>query len=241
MSLANKPIYASRQVITAPYFVDQYDRLAPRRPSRCVNTDGRGSCLINFHRWRPRKCGLEHPLACFRCKYHGCSFTVYPLGWLPFGRRPIIPLTSSGFDISGLGVLEGWCETAFGAGVDAGQKRLWPLSAGGAREWEKTYGYSPYGVRRTQARHVAGALKLMALSVDLVDQRPKVAAVLGLDLSTIASCDARQRDGPPLVACGAKGAELLSAVGRPCQRLLSSFVRLGKDLQYWGSPIHHLQ
>ncbi len=238
MSLAPKPIYASRRVITAPYFVDQYDRLAPRRPSRCVTTDDRGTCLIAFHRWRPRKCGLDYPLACFQCKTHNCSFTVYPPGWLPFGRRSIIPLTPSGFDIHGLGVSEGWQETAFGASIDAGQKQLCPLGAGGAREWEKKYGYLPYGVRRTQARHITGVLRLMALRGDLEDQRPKVAAVLGLNLSAITSCAARPRDGPPLVACGAKGAELLSAVGRPCQRLLASFLRLGKDLQFWGPPIH---
>lgn len=239
MSLAPKPAYALRRVVAAAYFIDPHGRLRPRRPRRCARLDCEGDCRISFHRWRTRKCGVEHPLACFICLEHDCSFTVYPPGWLPFGRRPIVEVTASGFDVGGLekGV-EAWSETAFGAAVDAGVKRLWPVTAGGSKEWEKRYSRKPYGVRRTQARHVKGVLELMALSAELALERPTVAAALDFDLSRIAACAARPRDGPPLVACGAKGAELLSAAGRPRRRLLSGFVRLGADRQYWGPPIH---
>ena len=239
MSLARKPVFALRRVVTAPYFIDARGRLRPKRPQRCSRLDCEDSCRMSFHRWRTRKYGLAHPLACFICSEHDCSFTVYPPGWLPFGRRPIVHVTASGFDIAGLDIgVEAWGETAFGAAVDAGAKRLWPITAGGSKEWEERYGSCPYGVRRTQARHVNGILMLMALSTDLARERPKVTAVLDFDLSAIAVAATRPRDGPPLVACGAKGAELLSAAGRPCRRLLPGFVRLGADLQYWGPPIN---
>jgi hypothetical protein len=239
MSLARKPAYAQRRVVTAPYFFDLHGRLRPKRPKGCSRLDCASVCRIAFHRWRTRKYGVEHPLACFICREHDCSFTVYPPGWLPFGRRPVVCVTASGFDIGGLeDSVEAWADTAFGAAVDAGAKRLWPVTAGGCKEWEERYGREAYGVRRTQARHVAGVLMFMALSAELALERPKVAAVLDFDLSTIAVCAARPRDGPPLVACGAKGAELLSAVGRPCRRLLPGFVRLGADRQYWGPPIN---
>ena len=239
MSLARKPAYALRRVITAAYFIDPQGRLRPMRPTRCARLGCEGDCRISFHRWRNRKCGIEYPLACFICSEHICSFTVYPPGWLPFGRRPIVHVTASGFDVGGLGDgVEAWSETTFGAAVDAAAKRLWPLTAGGSQEWEKQHDRYPYGVRRTQARHVKGVLVLMALSDDLTLERPTVAAVLGFDLSQIAACAAKPRDGPPLVACGAKGAELLSAAGRPRRRVLRGFVRLGADRQYWGPPIN---
>ena len=239
MSLARKPAYALRRVVTAAYFFDRIGRLRPERPKRCARLDGGGECRISFHRWRLRKCGVEHALACFICLKHACSFTVYPPGWLPFGRRPLVHVTASGFEVGGLGDgAEAWRETVFGGAVDASAKRLWPLTASGSKEWEDRHGREPYGVRRTQARHVKGVLGLLALTVELARERPTVAAVLEFDLSRIAVCAARPRDGPPLVACGAKGAELLSAVGRPRRRMLSGFVRLGADRQYWGPPIN---
>jgi len=172
MSLARKPTYAlcasSPSLISSIYTVVCVRNTQVAARCSCVK-----ALSNSLHRWRTRKCGVEHPLACFICAEHDCSFTVYPPGWLPFGRRPVVHVTASGFDVGGLeeGV-EAWNETAFGAAVDAGAKRLWPVTAGGSKEWEERYSREPYGVRRTQARHVKGVLVLMALSAELAFERP---------------------------------------------------------------------
>lgn len=237
--MARKSKHSKRRVVTAPYFAGTDGRFRPEPPERCVILDAMGGCEISFHRWRKRKRGPGIALACYLCDEHGCSFTVYPPGWLPYGRRPMVHVSLAGVDIGGIAAgVEGWVETAVGAAVDAAAQRLWPVSAGGAREWEARYGREPYGVRRTQARHAVGAAALFALSDDLVEARAKVAALLGINLSVIAVAAGRARDGPPLVALGTKGAELLSAAGRPRLHLLSGMTRLGADRQYWGPPIN---
>jgi hypothetical protein len=49
-----------------------------------------GVCTINIHSYRDRKCGPGFKLAVFQCKSHVLTFTVYPPGWLPYGRRPLV-------------------------------------------------------------------------------------------------------------------------------------------------------
>jgi hypothetical protein len=237
MSLATKSTYVFRRIVVAPYFLGADGLWRPERPTVCSCLLGHGPCQISFHRWRKRKCGPQHAVACFRCIEHGCWFTVYPPGWLPFGRRRMVHVSPDGFDVEDHAPgVESWGETAFGAAIDANASRLWPLSAGDFVAWEDRFGHAPYGVRRTQSRHVDGVLGLFAVHAELSAERARVAALLDLDLSAIVMAAKRSRDGPPLVASGAKGAELLSAAGRPSRRLLPGLIRLGADRQYWGPP-----
>jgi hypothetical protein len=240
MSLARKPKVSKRCFVIGAYFPDVQGQLRPKRPAHCPDHDASAMCLcrVVFHKWRSRKIGIKYPIASCFCRVHRCYFTVFPPGWTPYGRRCISDVAPNGEDIldkpSGL---DAWRSSAFGAGVDASEKRMWPLTRGGARSFERRYGERPYGVRRTQQRHVAGALVLFALRVGMTGERAKVATHLRIDLSLIAETAMRPRDGPHLVAGGAQCVAMLTDLGPASRRVLTGLVRLGREPQYWGDSI----
>jgi hypothetical protein len=47
-------------------------------------------CAISRHDRRHRKTGPAHSLAVLRCHVHQHSFTVYPLGFVPYARRQLV-------------------------------------------------------------------------------------------------------------------------------------------------------
>lgn len=48
------------------------------------------ACAVVQHDRRVRKTGPTHPLVVLRCLVHACSFTVYPPGFVPYGRRQLV-------------------------------------------------------------------------------------------------------------------------------------------------------
>jgi len=157
---------------------------------------------------------------------------------LPFGRRVVVDIAHSGHDVFVAEASDtGWTDTAFGASADAAAGAIWPLSHAGFGAWRDRHGRDPYGVARTQKRHIAGANALFALTPDFLADRATVVAALGIDLADIVVASGRVRDGPELVAEKKKGAAILSALGRPNRLLLSGIIRLGVDREYWGPPI----
>lgn len=238
MSLARKPSYSSRPFLTAPYLADRTGALRPARPRRCPVGPSTRTCKVSWHGWRCRKCGPGYPLAKGRCAQHDCTFTIYPLGWSPFGRRRVVILSPAGFDIDRHEVgLSAWTETAFGATADADAGCRWPHSSAEVVAWRGRYKREPYGVAKTQRRHIAGVNTLFALTLELKRCQESVVAAIGVNLSAVAQAAGRVRDGPALVAEGKKGAAILSALGAPCRRLLPGINRLGVDREFWGPPI----
>lgn len=237
MSLARKRIYASLRVVVSPYLIDSLGCLRPTRPLVCPLAMGGPPCKIESHGWRRRKCGPGYPLALCYCNTHELSFTVYPPSWPPFGRRPVVDVSPAGHDVVvGAAPADPWTDTAFGAATDAAAHVIWPQSHADDGAWRAAYGREPYGTARTQRRHIAGINALFALTPKLDAERPTVVAALGLDLADIVVAAGRVRDGPELVAEGAKGADLLRALGTPRRRLLAGILRLGVDREYWGPP-----
>lgn len=238
MSLARKPVYSSRPYLTAPYLADGVGVLRPRRPSRCPFGPGSCICVVTWHGWRSRKCGPGYPFSMGRCATHNCTFTIYPPGWSPFGRRTTVVISHAGFDLddhdAGLGA---WQQTAFEASSDAAAGCRWPDSAGEMGRWRREHGREPYGVARTQRRHIDGANILFALTSELEACQATVVAAIGVNLSDIIQASCRVRDGPCLMAEGKKGAAILSSLGPPRRHLLTGINRLGVDRGYWGPPI----
>lgn len=242
MSLVRKIVYSSRRFLTAPYVVDRHGSLRPERPSRCLLAVGPGDCAVSWYGWRQRKCGPGFPLAKAHCSVHESVFTIYPPGWSPFGRRSVVAVSYAGFDIVGHEVgLGAWMSTAFGASSDAAASRVWPESRAGIVTWRTQYGRDPYGVARTQRRHIAGVNALFALTPEHAGEQAAVVAAIGVNLSDIVQASGRVRDGPLWEAEGKKGAAILSILGAPRRYLLSGINRLGTDRKYWGPPIsaHH--
>ena len=75
--------------------VARYENGAPVvLPSSCLgHSDGR-ACDVRRHSTRARKCGPEQELTVLRCRTHGVAFTVYPVGWTPYDRAPLVAAAS---------------------------------------------------------------------------------------------------------------------------------------------------
>jgi len=169
------------------------------------------------------------------CRVHERYFTVYPPGWQPFGRKPLIPLTPDGADIDfKKGDVDGWSSTLFQAIVDAASGKRWPDTCN-LTLWPPD-GALPVRSFRTQCRHIDGALKFFALNPDQQGDWPFLVARLGIDLAVFKTTAGKARDGPRWRAQGELGREILSALHMPCRKLLTAFIDIGKNQGYWGSP-----
>ena len=59
------------------------------KPERLpCGADGR-ECRVVVRRWRTRAFGPGYKLLQVKCKTHGGTWTVYPVGWIPYGRAPV--------------------------------------------------------------------------------------------------------------------------------------------------------
>ena len=240
MSLTVKPVYRSRPFISAPY---HYDREAERwfvavPIARCAmnHLDPKTSCHVVKGRQRHRKVGPSHPLGIYKCLIHICWFTIYPPGWLPFGRRILVDLDSQGEAVTGQ---DHWENTGFGAVVDEAKKKPWPhTSVELLRSISENVFH--YATRKTQARHVRGGIFLLALNVDATGRRQQnVRLVLGIDLKSYQEACIRIRDGPDLAALAAACTGLLRSFQRPSMRLFLAMVHLGEELGFWGACAGH--
>jgi len=66
--------------------------LPVQMPDRCL-LNGEGNtedCRIGGGFWRERSTGPRHPLRVVRCRKHNVAFTLYPEGYLPYGRMPVL-------------------------------------------------------------------------------------------------------------------------------------------------------
>ena len=82
-------------------------------------------CRIKEHASRGRVTGPKHPLIVVICETHKQSFTLYPPGFLPYGRKRLVPQQSR------------WDATVFQAAVDAEEGERWS-EIGGSEAWWPT-------------------------------------------------------------------------------------------------------
>jgi hypothetical protein len=89
---------ARRSFIFTPYRADQDGRLRPQVPGRCIAgaSEKEARCVVRIHHWRKRKTGPEYPLVVAECTTHGTAFTLYPPGFVPYGRVAIVPVDAEG-------------------------------------------------------------------------------------------------------------------------------------------------
>lgn len=59
-------------------------------PAECPFRDGAAPCDVVLHSLRPRKTGPLQAVAVCHCHAHGRSFGVYPPGFVPYARRPLL-------------------------------------------------------------------------------------------------------------------------------------------------------
>lgn len=81
--------YLLRDFLTADYLPTSTLRMNCVKPRRCPSSNV--DCQIWSKGFRERKCGPGFRLSLFRCQTHGISFTVYPIGWVPYSRSSYAP------------------------------------------------------------------------------------------------------------------------------------------------------
>jgi hypothetical protein len=237
MSLSPKSVFGKRQFIILAYIPDL---LGVPRPSKLLkrcpfSVDGDTSCKICVERWRPRKCGIPFSLAGFHCATHDASFTIYPPGWGPYARRPLVSVDHSGCVIEQEDGESPWSDTSFKAAVDASRGHLWPeeLKLGPSANEDSDAAQS----RRTQRRHIAGVMRLFGFNIFATTrEREIVASLINVGVSRLEEGAKKIREGPNLVVRGLEAVRVLEQL--PVLRLMmTGLLTLGENQGYWGPAL----
>jgi hypothetical protein len=236
MSLSSKPVFGKRPFIVMPYIADALGVPKPKKPLKCPFVgDGDPGCIIYIERRRPRICGITFPLAGMRCKTHKASFTVYPPGWTPYARSPLISVDHNGHAVEPKAEVSGWIDTVFEAAVDASNNHLWSeeLELGPTESDDCVTAQS----RRTQRRHVAGVMRLFGFNVAAtLREREVVASLTGVGVTKLEEGAKKIRAGPTLVVRGMEAVRVLEQL--PVLRLMTTgLLTLGVNQGYWGPAL----
>lgn len=230
--------YRAGPPLRRPFLVTSYiegrdGRLVAQLPSCCPHGAGEpgepagSTCVLAIDHHRQRKTGPVHPLAVVRCRTHRCGFTLYPPGFAPYGRQPLLKVEPDGNPIQrAAGGLRGDFEdTVFAAALDGADGRPW------ARDSDFTV---PDRWWSTQDRHLHRAARLVGIARDLADRvRESIAAVL-----SVTGLMQRERSS----ATGYRGIGravcdvLRQLCGRKPRRALALLV-CGHLVGHWGEPL----
>jgi len=130
-------------------------------------------CKLSIHHERERKTGPCFPLWVMWCSTHQRSFTIYPPGHVPYGRKPLIIVATDGGRVLDLeNGAERFRGTVFDAALDASLNKPWGDKAGVRGVW------SPFS---TQIHQIQRAAAILGLEPDIHDdQRHAIAQTLML-------------------------------------------------------------
>jgi hypothetical protein len=78
-----------RDFIFTRYDCDEHGEWVAKLPQTAPCGCG-DDCRIREHDIRPRRTGPGHPLVVIVCVVHGRYFTLYPVGYVPYGRKRLI-------------------------------------------------------------------------------------------------------------------------------------------------------
>lgn len=119
-----------RPFLYTPYMADEAGQYRPSSIDRCPFAAAGEPCQIQEHSFRDRKTGPKIPLRVLYCKQHGAHFTLYPPGYVLYGRSSLAAVDLAGKAIE---VLEpdptlscvSSKEVLFEAATDAAHGHLW--------------------------------------------------------------------------------------------------------------------
>lgn len=92
MQSATSPSSSSRGFVVVAYGADEDGDMVAVKPKQCLASlsGAEGSCKMGEAGWRERTTGPCHPLQKVRCREHQIAFTLYPEGYVPYGRVPVM-------------------------------------------------------------------------------------------------------------------------------------------------------
>ena len=203
-----------------------------------AETGGDG-CVIGVHHWRSRKTGPLYPLAVAKCRTHRVAFTLYPAGYVPYGRVAMTPVDAEGQPVDEVGDAEdaegkgggsspaqlAWDTTLFRAARDATQRLAWPRHGCG----------NGFGSWRTQGRWMAISAACLGLIHGDSDDWAWV-GLLGVPTLLWREARARYMDAKGYVARGQAIMLPLEALYATGHRLLDMLLAAGFEAGCWGEP-----
>ena len=214
---------ARRPFVSSPYSPDGSGVLTPAVPDvGPCSLQGKPACNVSVHHIRSRSTGPCHPISVARCQTHRVTFTLYPLGHVPYGRKPI----GSSVPTVGMTGANEFVGTLFEASLNAAQNKPWPRSSpGGSERW--------WGTQRqylSVAMHLCGVAPDMSLTL-----RELVAAALQIKQLALLDGAAAIAAHPGYQGRGLAICTVLEQLpSGPCaiERLSVS----GHLIGFWGTP-----
>lgn len=227
-----------RPFVITPYSSDASGVMRPVLPACCpAGAESRDPpCRIGVHDWRKRKAGPDFPLAVVRCHRHQVSFTLYPPGFGPYRREPVVKLAPDGAPIirdaeggdpeaTEDPLREDFENTLLQAAVDARDGLSWrrpdEASADGG-SWS------------TQCRHLGLGARILGLARDV---SARVVETIGqvLSVETLHLRDQRSQIGRGYRSSGQVICSVLARLRRSARRAWS-LLWCGYLTGCWGEP-----
>lgn len=120
--------------VCSPYFPAETDgALTCEIPDVCplgIQLGEQHTCVVTFNYLRERKTGPCIPLVIVQCLTHNISFTIYPPGYVPYGREPLVDIALDGFPIEAEleknDIVNSFSGTLFDAALMASQGVFYP-------------------------------------------------------------------------------------------------------------------
>lgn len=118
---------SERLYVVTEYHQDSSGIITANLPEFCpLHSNGNLPCRVELHHCRPRKTGPPFALHVVICYIHCRIFTLYPPGWTPYSRKPLVHLA---LDFTPTNTDEGvdkFTGTIFDAALDAAKHHFWP-------------------------------------------------------------------------------------------------------------------
>ncbi len=225
----------SRPFICTPYKAGPKGRIVAEMPNCCptqaCSTGGATACAIWLDHERQRKTGPPHPLAVACCSTHDVAFTLYPPGYGPYQRQPVLRLSYDGSPIRGDEhndeQRKDFAGTVFEAALDARDGVAW------ARRSAPEATDAPERYWAGQGRHLRRTARLMGVAAELSDRvRESIARVLSVVLLDL-------REGSRSTGYRAIGKAVCSVLARVRGGARRAFYLLvcGAVTGDWGEPL----
>lgn len=226
--------WQSRPFICTPYVADPDGRLTATMPDCCptraYRPGTRTDCHLRTAYYRPRKTGPPHPLAVVHCRTHGAAFTLYPPGYAPYRRQPVLQLSPDGSPIlhekgrdAERADFDG---TLFQSALDARDGVAWARESDGP--------YPPERYWPTQGRHLSLAARITGVAREL-GERVRVSIAMLLSVDGLGLHEGAQATG--YRALGKAICDVLAKLKGQARRALD-LLRCGALVGRWGEPLH---
>jgi hypothetical protein len=210
-----------RGFVNSPYLADSDGVLRAVMPASCPKARVEGSCCIRRFALRERVCGPGYLLELFHCTNHEVHFTVYPPGWIPHKRAPLVFLAPDGSAIlcddaaSNKNSYSVWSFSLFKGVIAAGMGVLWPEEKQLGVEAVVTAEFS--GVTKTQKRMLKLFMKIFGVArLSHRKLRERVSSLLNLPIvlfeNSRKKMNGRSRDPPLWRIRGESGKGILESI-----------------------------